>query len=363
MMSRISAMVLMVAMLVSASLVVGWPSAGAQTSDDELSTVDLVNEVESAVVTVINEQTAQSSLNAQEGQPIGAGTGFVIDEEGHIVTNWHVVTGGSSYSVILSDGTTVDAELIGEDPRDDLAVVKIAPDTVPDFVALGDSSHLQVGQSVVAIGSPLGVFGNTVTHGIVSALDRDQFAQGGICFAYSNLIQHDAPINPGNSGGPLFNMRGEVIGVNTLGLGSTGQGRSVQGLSFAVPSSTVSEVVEQLIETGFIAAPYLGISFAQLNPQLASLNDLPVDFGIYVRDVEESGPADQAGIQPDDIITSFGGQDLSAETRLSVILLEFKPGDTVEISVLRSGDEIELSLTLGEVPEQLFEQCQAQIPR
>ncbi|HEV2128344.1 MAG TPA: trypsin-like peptidase domain-containing protein [Thermomicrobiales bacterium] len=328
--------------------------------DEDTTPVEVVQEVQDAVVTVINEQTITGQLGAEETQPVGSGTGFIIDEEGYIVTNWHVVTGGTDFVVILADGTEVPAELIGEDPRDDLAVVKIDPSAVPDTVPLGDSSQLDVAQSVLAIGSPLGAFENTVTAGIVSSLDRDQFSTGGLCLAYTNLIQHDAAINPGNSGGPLFNLRGEVIGVNTLGLSTTQDGRSVQGLYFAVPSNTVAAAVDQLISQGYISAPYLGVSFAALNPRLAAANDLPVDYGIYVQHVEPGGPAAEAGLQPEDIIVSIDGQQFTADISLSSILLEYDPGDTVEVTVLRGGEEVMLSLTLGEAPPELFERCTLQ---
>lgn len=341
------------------------PSGTAQETeetDGDMTPVEVVAAVEAAVVTVINEQTVQTMFGTQEEQQVGAGTGFIIDEEGHIVTNWHVVTGGTSFSVILSDGTELDAELLGEDPRDDLAVVKIDPESVPATVPLGDSTALQTGESVLAIGSPLGAFGNTVTHGIVSALERDQFSQGGLCLSYTDLIQHDAAINPGNSGGPLFNLRGEVVGVNTLGLSITQDGRPVQGLFFAVPSKTVAAVVDQLITQGFISAPYLGVSITVLNPQLAALNDLPVDFGVLIRDVRSGGPADEAGIEPGDIIVALEGEEITATNSLASMLFEHAPGETVETVANRNGEEITLNLTLGEAPQELFEQCVLQRP-
>lgn len=339
-------------------LVVLAPVAAAQEQEGEMSAPEVVEQVGDAVVTVINEQTVSSAFGQEQTQQVGAGTGFIIDNEGHIVTNWHVVTGGTSYVVILADGTEVNAELIGEDPRDDLAVVKIDPDVVPASVDFGDSNALRPGEAVLAIGSPLGAFGNTVTHGIISALDRDQFGSEGICTSYTNLIQHDAAINQGNSGGPLFNLSGEVIGVNTLGIPSTGPGGiPVQGLFFAVPSETVVAVVDQLINQGFITAPYLGITFITLNPQLAAINNLEYDRGLLVQSVEPGGPASQAGIQPNDIILSLNGNEIRPDNTLSTMLLEYEPGDTVELTVDRGGELITLPLTFGEAPEELFEQC------
>lgn len=344
------------------SMVALSPVSAAQDTTGEMTPVEVVDQVGSAVVTVVNEQTVNTQFGTQETQQVGAGTGFIIDEEGHIVTNWHVVTGGTSFLVILADGTEVDAELIGEDPRDDLAVVKIDPSVVPAIVPLGDSDALRPGQTVLAIGSPLGAFGNTVTSGIVSALDRDQLGQGqiSICQNYSDLIQHDAAINPGNSGGPLFNLQGEVVGVNTLGIPQSTSGVPVQGLFFAVPSNTVSAVVQQLIDQGFISAPYLGISLISLNPQLAAVNNLPVESGVYIDSVEAAGPAEQAGLQPGDIILSINGEDITPMNTLATMLLNYQPGETVELTVLRDGQETSLQLTFGEAPEELFERCTLQ---
>jgi 2-alkenal reductase len=197
------------------------------------SAVDIVEQVGPAVVTVINEQR----FNDNEGtelEPVGSGTGFIIDDQGHIVTNWHVVDGGDNFEVIFADGTTVSAELVGTDEVSDLAVVKVDGD-LPGVVSLGDSDALKPGQPVLAIGSPLGAFTNTVTQGIVSAIGRDFPGSQ----TYTNLIQHDAAINPGNSGGPLFNFAGEVVGVNTLGIPQASTGEIVQGVFFAIPYNTV----------------------------------------------------------------------------------------------------------------------------
>lgn len=338
------------------------PITAAQDTEGVMTPVEVVDQVAPAVVTVINEQTVSTQFGQQETQQVGAGTGFIIDEEGHIVTNWHVVTGGTSFSVILSDGTEVDAELIGEDPRDDLAVVKIDPSAVPATVPLGDSSALRPGQSVLAIGSPLGAFGNTVTAGIVSALDRDQLGQGqtSICQNYSDLIQHDAAINQGNSGGPLFNLQGEVVGVNTLGIPQSPGGVPVQGLFFAVPSNTVSTVAEQLINQGFISAPYLGVTMWSLNPQIAAVNNLPVENGVILTGLEPGGPAEQAGLQSDDIILAINGEEITPINTLATHLLDYQPGDTVDLTVLRGGEEISIQLTFGEAPQELFEQCTLQ---
>jgi 2-alkenal reductase len=333
------------------------------SATEERSAADVVEQVAPAVVTVYNLTMLQGGFGqpAQE-VPQGTGTGFIIDEEGHIVTNWHVVTGGEDYAVQLYDGTTVEAELIGEDPRDDLAVVKIDPQSVPATVEFGDSDALRPGEPVLAIGSPLGQFTNTVTEGIISGLGRDNLGTGNnFCQTYTDLIQHDAAINPGNSGGPLFNMQGEVIGVNTLGLPVGNGGTPLQGLFFAVPSETVVDAVEQLIANGRISTPYLGIRSRPLDPAIAQANGLPVEAGDYVVNVRPGSPAEEAGLRPNDIITAIDGTEITPERSLgSIVLDEYQPGDQVELTILRDGEEQTVNLTIGEAPEEVFAECTLQ---
>lgn len=328
----------------------------------EMTKVEVVDEVAPAVVTVHNLATTPALFGDAQSQPqaLGAGTGFIIDEEGHIVTNWHVVEGGDEFAVLLQDGTEVPAELIGTDPRDDLAVVKIDPAAVPATVPFGDSSELEPGQDVLAIGSPLGAFSNSVTAGIVSALGRNQLSSGSAtCQNYSNLIQHDAAINPGNSGGPLFNMEGEVVGVNTLGIPVDQGGQPVQGLFFAVPSSTVQTAVQQLIETGTVTQAWVGIAFRPIDPSFANQYDLPVDHGILVTEVEAGSPADQAGLQPGDIISAIEGTEITPTRALADIMFQHEPGETVTVSIVRDGQERDVEVTLGEIPLN-FEDCTLQ---
>jgi 2-alkenal reductase len=331
------------------------------SATEERSAADVVEQVAPAVVTVYNLDVLEG-LGEQQTVEQGAGTGFIIDEEGHIVTNWHVVTGGEQYAVELYDGTVIEAELIGEDPRDDLAVVKIDPASVPATVEFGDSDALRPGEPVLAIGSPLGQFTNTVTEGIISGLGRDNLGTGSnFCQTYADLIQHDAAINPGNSGGPLFNMQGEVIGVNTLGLPVGNGGTPLQGLFFAVPSETVVNAVEQLIANGRISSPYLGIGSQPLDPAIAQANNLPVEAGDYVVDVRSGSPAEEAGLRPNDIITAIDGTEIAPERSLgSIVLDEYQPGDQVELTVLRDGEEQTINLTIGEAPEEVFAECTLQ---
>jgi S1-C subfamily serine protease len=331
--------------------------SAAQEAETDLS--ELVKEVNPAVVTVYNLTYLQDGMGETSTVAQGSGTGFVIDEQGHIVTNWHVVTGGEEFAVAMYDGTLVDAELIGLDPRDDLAVIKIDPSAVLKVVKLGDSDALESGQPVMAIGSPLGAFTNTVTSGIVSGLGRDDFGTlQGNCQNYSNLIQHSAPINPGNSGGPLFNLEGEVVGVNTLGLPLTQDGTTpLQGLFFAVPSNLVATIAEQLIQDGRISAPYLGITQRFIDQGTFAANGLDYEGGVLVEEVGSDTPAEEAGLEAEDVILAVDDRQITAEDGLPQILLDYQPGDEVVLKVFREGSETEVNLTFGNVPDDVLEAC------
>lgn len=329
----------------------------AQDDEEEMDIDDLVELVNPAVVTVYNLTHLQNNMGATQTVTQGAGTGFIIDEDGYIVTNWHVVTSGDEFAVALHDGTLVEAELIGTDARDDLAVVKINPRDVPAVVQLGDSDALRPGETVVAIGSPLGQFPNTVTAGIVSALGRDGFGGISNCQNYSNLIQHDAAINPGNSGGPLFNLQGEVIGVNTLGLPLSPDGTPIQGLYFAVPSNMVKEIAEQLIRDGRISAPYLGISNVPISEGEFAANNFDYKGGVLITDIGPGTPADDAGLMVEDVILEVDGEPITTERGLAAILLDYQPGDEVTLTVLRNGREVKLQLTLGNLPQEVLDSC------
>jgi 2-alkenal reductase len=321
----------------------------AALADEQASTVDVVARVAPAVVTVINERELEANLAGGDLVPAGTGTGFIVDEEGHVVTNWHVVTGSDDLSVIFQDGERRDAELVGADEISDLAVIRVEG-ALPGVVPLGDSNLLQPGQTVLAIGSPLGQFTNTVTKGIVSALGRSIQEQPGKP-ELTGLIQHDAAINPGNSGGPLINLAGEVIGVNTLGLPESPAGVPVQGLFFAIASNTVQEIAGELIVEGVVEYPFLGIGNpVPINPQLASQNDLPVDYGVYVQQIVPGGPAESAGIEAGDIILAISGERIDEQQSLTEVLFQHEPGDVVLITMQRGDDVVEVELTLSERP-------------
>ena len=314
------------------------------------SAVEIVKRVSPAVVTVVNEQQL-GGLGSDRALEAGRGTGFIIDEVGHIVTNWHVVDGGDQFEVILANGEKRPVTLEGSDRLSDLAVVRVEGE-LPAIVPFGNSDALEPGLPVLAIGSPLGTFTNTVTDGIISGLGRD--LPGSSILGeptYSNLIQHDAAINPGNSGGPLFDYSGRVIGVNTLGIPQLpGTGIPVQGLFFAIPSNTVQRITLQLIADGRVAYPYLGVEAQEITPELASLYDLPVDHGAYVVSVDPEGPAAAAGIQEGDFILAVGDHQIDEQTSFTEALFAYRPGDTIDVTVLRGTDELTIPVTLGELP-------------
>jgi 2-alkenal reductase len=246
---------------------------------------------------------------------------------------------------LLLDNTRRDAEFVGSDELSDIAVLRI-DGSVPAVATIGNSEQLQPGEPVLAIGSPLGDLRNTVTSGVVSALNRSVAQLVG-------LIQTDASINRGNSGGPLINLRGEVIGINTLVVrgGVALGGDQAEGLGFAVPSLIFRTVSEQLIQSGEMVYPYVGIRFEMIDA--ANGDNLPVQNGALVADVEPGTPAEQAGLRPNDIITAIDGVALAQSNSLRFALLQYGPGDTVELTVQRGDEELSLPLTLGTRPDNL----------
>jgi 2-alkenal reductase len=293
-----------------------------------------------AVVTVLSDSSSGN----------GSGSGVVISQDGYIITNHHVVDEANNLAVVFADSTRQDATLIGSDPLSDIAVIQVSGG-VPAVAAVGNAEALMPGEMVMAIGSPLGNFRNTVTAGVVSALNRSVANLEG-------LIQTDASINRGNSGGPLVNLRGEVVGINTLVVrGAPGSsvfgGDQAEGLGFAVPSSIFNNVSQQLIATGEMKYPYIGIRYSQIDGDIAAQEGLTVQNGALVADVEPGTPAEQAGLQPNDIITAVNGVSLAQENSLRYMLTQFQPGDTVELTVLRNGEEIKIPLTLATRPENL----------
>ncbi|MBE2275086.1 MAG: Do family serine endopeptidase [Rhodobacteraceae bacterium] len=268
----------------------------------------------------------------------GLGTGFIISKTGDIVTNNHVVEGADSVTVKLSDGTSLKAEVVGTDPATDLALIRVKADHDLPTVAWGDSEALKVGQDVVAIGNPFGL-GNTVTSGIVSALGRD--IQTG---PFDNYIQTDAAINQGNSGGPLFNAAGEVVGINTAIYSPSG---GSVGIGFAVPSDMAMSVIADLGADGTVERGWLGVRIAPVGDDVAAALGLAQDSGAMVADVTDGTPAAKAGLQRGDIVTAVNGTEVKDPGDLTRLIATAKPGEEVQIDLLRAGKPTEVSVVLG----------------
>jgi S1-C subfamily serine protease len=304
-----------------------------------------------AVVTVINQLAGGNTRIGPLGSPTASGSGVVVDQRGYIVTNNHVVEDQKSLEVIFSDGKKVPATLVGTDPFSDLAVIKV--DTQISTVAqFADSDQLEPGQPVVAIGSALGDFRNTVTAGVVSALHRDIEDAGST--ALRNLIQTDAAINHGNSGGPLIDLDGRVVGINVAVVRGAGLGGDIaEGLGFAIPSNTAHAVVDQLVSKGAVERPFIGISYQPITPQIAAYYELPREQGILVSEVVADGPADKAGIKAKTIITRFDGVELTSSTSLLEVLMKHKVGDSVPMTILPpdATTETEVTITLTARPK------------
>lgn len=283
-----------------------------------------------------------------EEEEASIGTGFVVSEEGMIVTNKHVVREiGAKYHLVTNEGEKYEVTKIYRDPENDLAIIKVEAKGLKP-VKLGDSDDLQAGQFVIAIGNALGEFQNTVTTGVVSGLGRaitagDPF--GGFQERFDNLIQTDAAINPGNSGGPLLNSGGEVVGVNV----ATSQ--VAENIGFAIPINVVQDSLANFNDTGKFSRPYLGVKYHQVSRRIAILNEVPE--GAYVLEVVSGTPAEKAGLLEDDIITEFNGQDVTEENGgLAKLVSGRKVGDKIELTIFRGEEEITLTVTLGEMPNE-----------
>ncbi|MBK9093443.1 MAG: trypsin-like peptidase domain-containing protein [Anaerolineae bacterium] len=270
-----------------------------------------------------------------------SGSGVFIRADGYLVTNNHVVEGGSRFEIIYADGSRVTAELVGAAAEFDLAILKVA-DKAPAVAVLGDSGAVAPGSRVAAIGSALGGFRNTVTAGVLSAHNRRLGDLDG-------LLQTDAAINHGNSGGPLINLAGEIIGINVAVVRGSGTD-AAEGLGFSIPSNTVRVVAEQLISNGRVVRPYLGITFEPLNPQLASESGLSVVQGAYVQQVVANGPSAQAGLKVGDAIVALGGQTIDDQHPLPQVLLQYRAGQSLELTVARGDSQFKLTVMLSSRP-------------
>ncbi|HEY1014125.1 MAG TPA: trypsin-like peptidase domain-containing protein [Herpetosiphonaceae bacterium] len=309
------------------------PVVSGSFSDEIVATVD---KTAPAVVTVVNTITPAQRAT---------GSGVIISEDGYLITNNHVVEGQSRLQVIYADGSYHEAELVGTDEFADIAVLRVK-DPVPAVAAIGDSDALKPGETVIAIGSPLGEFQNSITVGVVSALNRTVEGSG-----MEGLIQTDAAINHGNSGGPLINLKGEVVGINTLVVRGDASGGSLdvaQGLGFSVPSNIVREVSDALIANGQVERPYLGVEARSLTPEDA-LNGVSADRGALILSVQE-GAAQRAGLQRGDIITKINEDEITPSMSLRRLLLKYQPNDTITLTVQRDGREQQVQVTLGTRP-------------
>ena len=306
-----------------------------------LPTTEVVQLLTPSVVNITTELASTGLFNTPF-PPNGSATGVILSPEGHVLTNNHVVETGQSITVTLNDGSNHEAEVVGQDPVTDLAVIKIGDVEGLEPARLGDSSTLMVGEDVIAIGHAMGLPGApTVSKGVVSALERSIDTTHNTTIV--DLIQTDASINPGNSGGPLVNSRAEVIGINTIVV-SVGQ-----GIGFAININDAKEVARQIIDQGFVRRGYLGVLPAAITPQVAAYLGIDSDVeGIFLRQVLPGSVSDDAGLKPGDIILSMDDQTLRNTGELSKFLISHQPGDTMNITLLRDGDELIASITLGE---------------
>lgn len=321
------------------SPIVGTPSAVAQPEVPE-------DEPVAQVASTVGPSAVEVDVPGANGERGGVGSGVIYREDGYVVTNNHVVRGAGEVEIVFADGSRETGEVVGGDEVTDLAVVRVDRNDLP-AANLADSGGLVVGQMAVAIGSPQGLQ-STVTAGVVSGLNRELPPEltGGAQSALVDLIQTDAPISPGNSGGALANRDGEVIGINVAYLppGQTG----ADSIGFAIPSNTVSQVADQLIENGEAVHPYLGISLGDLTPEAAEQFGLEADAGAVVGEVIPGEPAAQAGVEVEDVIVAIDSEEVESSGDLLSALRRYAPGDTVTLTVLRNGEEIDLQVRLGE---------------
>ncbi|MDK2823852.1 MAG: serine protease Do [Clostridia bacterium] len=302
--------------------------------------VAIAEQVGPTVVGVSNRGRVQDFFGRTTIEERGSGSGVIIDSRGYIVTNYHVIEGASEVIVSLADGRKIEAEIVGSDPRTDLAVLKINAKNLPVAI-LGDSTKIRTGELVVAIGNPLGIeFARSVTVGVVSAKDRT-LTIGDRQF---KLIQTDAAINPGNSGGALVNGQGHVIGINSAKLVIKG----VEGMGFAIPISDAKPIIDELIKKGYVSRPYLGIAGTVIDEIDANRWNVPQ--GILIRQLVVRGPAHKAGLKEMDIITAVDGQKVKDFNDLTNILEKHKPGDKVTLTIDRNGKKLDVPLVLGEMP-------------
>ena len=327
------------------------PSPGAQTIEIDAEDTTLAEAVSAkalpSVVSITTEiQNTSGMMGASQESSGSIGSGVILDKDGNILTNYHVVEGATGIVVTLDDGSSYEAELVGSDESSDLAVIRLkdADPAVLTPIEIGDSDELAVGEWVMAIGSP---FGNeqSVSTGIVSALYRSTaMASTNGTTIYANMIQTDAAINPGNSGGALVNDNGELVGINSIIESYSG---SSSGVGFAIPVNYAIDIANQIIDGKTPVHPYLGITLTTVNALNARQNGLPVEYGAYVNEVTEGGPAAEAGIQAGDIITALNGEEVTSADGLIIALREHEVGEDVTLTVVRGDEQLDVKVTLG----------------
>lgn len=333
---------------------VGSGADGNSANFVEGSIADVAEKVSKSVVSIVTSAKT-TDLFGQSYNSSAAGTGIIATSDGYIITNKHVVSGATKATVVLDDGTTYEnVKVVATDPLNDVAYLKIDDASDLPAATLGDSKTVTVGQQVIAIGNALGMYQNTVTAGIISGTGRSVTASDGTSSGtetLTDMIQTDAAINSGNSGGPLVNAAGEVIGINTA-VSANGE-----NMGFAIPISSVKGMLEQLKSTGKAERTYLGVYSIEITPEVAKAYNLPVEQGVYLYSpssysaIVKNSPAAKAGLQDKDIITKVGGVTVGASGSLANLIGEYKPGDTVQLTVLRDGKEIAVNVTLEGYPE------------
>ena len=345
---------------VGATMLVRWLDGGQQSgvsdqgsnvviSQKEADLAELVEKTSPTVVSIVTSQVSGQGFFQQEVE--GAGTGIVISEDGYILTNKHVISEARSVQVVMSDGTRhSDVTIVGSDPLNDIAFLKIKNVSDLKVATLGDSGAMRVGQDVIAIGNSLGQYQNTVTSGIVSGLGRPVTAASSELNSrvesLTDLLQTDAAINPGNSGGPLINSAGQVVGINTA------IAADAQGIGFAIPINAAKGMIRGVIANGKAEKAYLGVQYVAITPDVRTQYKLSVDQGALVRSgsgsaVEGNGPADEAGIKDGDIITKVNEKYVGKQGGLGSLVAEFMPGEKVTLTIIRDGKEQQKTLTLG----------------
>ena len=329
-------------------------SDGNMASFVEGSVADIVDKISSSVVSIVTEVKTVSYFG-QTSTGEAAGTGVIVTSDGYVLTNKHVIDGASKISVVLDDGTTYkDVEVAAVDPLNDVAFLKINDVSELTAATLGDSKTITVGQQVIAIGNALGQYQNSVTSGIISGTGRSLTATdstGTLSEKLTDMIQTDAAINSGNSGGPLVNAAGEVIGINTA------NGSGTDNIGFAIPIAAVKGMLSQLTESGKASRSYIGVYTVEITPELAKEYNLPVNEGVYLYNsakysaIVKDSPAEKAGLKDKDIITAVNGVKIGSAGSLSTLIGEYKPGDTVQLTVIRDGKEIAINITIGAYSE------------